>query len=157
MNKLLLLVLISITLSAAAKDKAVSNVKTGLIADEDIRNICINIASAGRYITLERTLANISRKYNLNKAQIREHVFTNSYCKVDGKILSVAATAFRNEASDFEVLVKYYGVTKDFKIDVGNGPEFPLDIIKKEIRLRETPSPYRRVLSSIRKYLLGQL
>ena len=157
MKKLLLLVLLSMTFSAAAKDKAVSNVKTGLIADEDIRNICINIASGGHDAALGSSLAIISDKYNLNKAQMREHVLTNSYCKVDGKILSVAATALRNEATDFRILVKHYGVTKDFKIDVGNGPEFPLDIIKKEIRLRETPSPYRRVLSSIRKYLLGQL
>ena len=157
MNKLLLLVLLSITLSAAAKDKAVSNVKTGLIADEDIRNICINIASGGRDLTLGRTLANISRKYNLTKSEIRKHVLTNSYCKVDGKILSVAATAFRNEAKDFKVLVKYYGVTKDFKIDVGNGPEFPLDIIMREIKARETPSDYRRVLSAMRKVLLGRL
>ena len=157
MKKLLLLVLISITFSATAKDKAVSNVKAGLVADEDIRDICINIASGGHYSTLESTLAIISRKYNLTKSEIRKHVLTNSYCKVDGKILSVAATAFRNEATDFKVLVKEYGVTKDFKIDVGNGPEFPLDIIKREIRLRETPSQYRRVLAAMRKILLGRL
>ena len=100
MKKLLLLALLSMIFSAMAKDSAVNRVKAGLAHDEDIRNICINIASGGRDITLERTLANISRKYNLNKAQMRKHVFTNSYCKVDGKILSVAATAFRNEATD---------------------------------------------------------
>ena len=157
MKKLLLLVLISITFSATAKDTAVNRVKAGLVHNEDIRNICINIASGGHYSALGSSLAIISRKYGLTKAQIREHVFTNSYCKVDGKILSVAATAFRNEATDFRILVKHYGVTKEFKIDVGNGPEFPLDIIMREIKARETPSDYRRVLSAMRKILLGRL
>ena len=157
MNKLLLLVLLSMTFSVTAKDKAVSNVKAGLVADEDIRTVCFNIASGGADSTLSQTLENISNKYDMSDADIREHILTNSYCRVDGKLRSVAATAFRDSASDFSILIKEYGVDKNFKIDVGNGPEFPLDIIKKEIRLRETPSQYRRVLSSIRKYLLGQL
>ncbi len=157
MNKLLLLVLISITFNVTAKDKAVSNVKAGLVADEDIRDICFNIATGGQDANLSRALNIVSNKYDFSEKEVREHVLTNSYCRVDGKLMSVAATAFRNEATDFKVLVKHYGVTKDFKIDVGNGPEFPLDIIMREIKARETPSDYRRVLSATRKVLLGRL
>ena len=109
MKKLLLLALLSMTFSAAAKDKAVSNVKTGLVADIDIWSICVNIASGGHDVTLGGTLANISKKYSMNKAQVREHVFTNSYCKVDGKCqgnwLSKPITPFRLTATISEIII----------------------------------------------------
>ena len=46
-------------------------------------------------------------------------------------------------------------MTKEFKIDVGTGFEFPFDIIMREIKARETPSETRRVLAAMRNAYSG--
>jgi len=150
---IILVLSLSISFSVHAKEQYIDSVEVGLVSDQDIKFLCIAIAGEFNSATVRINLNLIKEKYQFNRLQMINIILVNSHCNIGDIKRSVAASALFSNFEDFAALFQKYGFDNRYKIDLGYGYHYPLDIIKKELRNKENTSINRKVMVGVRKLL----
>jgi len=150
---IILLISLSTSFNVHAKEQYIDSVEAGLVSDQDIKLLCVAIAGVFDSAAVHLSLISIEKKYKFSRLQMINIILVNSHCNIGGVRRSVAAAALFSDFEDFEKLFRVYGFDNRYKMDVGYGYRYPLDIIKKELRNKEHTSHNRKVMVGVRKLL----